>query len=67
MCDWKYCKNIKKYFGKNPMFNGATHVLAGIGVGILITYPWIGIHPVRWGIAFLVLATLGHLWAAMQK
>lgn len=56
-------KKANKYFSKSPGFNGFIHVLAGIGIGILITYPYIGSHPVRWGIAFIVVSILGHLWA----
>ncbi|MBU1472234.1 hypothetical protein KKB64_00400 [Patescibacteria group bacterium] len=43
----KSCKKMKKYFSKYPMFNGAIHVIGGIGIGTLITYPFVGQHPVR--------------------
>jgi len=52
-----------KYFGKRPLFNAIVHVIAGIGIGFLLTYSVAGIHPVRWGIAFIVIALLGHLQA----
>lgn len=55
-----------KYFGKNPRFNSYVHFLAGIGVGFLLTYPLAGQHPVRWGILFLVVSLLGHLYAATR-
>jgi hypothetical protein len=55
-----------KYFSKRPFFNAVVHTILGIGVGFLLTYTVAGIHPVRWGIAFLVIAFLGHL-QAMRK
>lgn len=65
VCD-KYCQQIKKYFAKNPMYNAAVHVLTGIGIGIILARPLAGTHPVRWGIAFLTVALLGHLWAGRK-
>ncbi len=55
-----------KYFEKHPNTNSFIHVIGGIGIGFLLTYPLAGSHPVRWGIAFLVLSVLGHVWAATQ-
>lgn len=52
-----------KYFRQHEMFNSLTHVLAGIGIGILITYPFAGSHPVRWALVFLALGVGGHIWA----
>ncbi|MCL5784384.1 MAG: hypothetical protein M1142_03460 [Patescibacteria group bacterium] len=49
------------------MFNSTVHFLIGLGVGILITYPLIGAHPVRWGIIFLAIGILGHLYPLMLK
>ncbi|OGE36913.1 hypothetical protein A3B45_02900 [Candidatus Daviesbacteria bacterium RIFCSPLOWO2_01_FULL_39_12] len=60
-------KEIEKYFSNHVRYNSTIHVLAGIGIGILITYPLIGAHPVRWGLAFLVLGILGHLYPLMVK
>jgi len=60
-------KNADKYFRQHPTFNSLVHGLGGIGIGILITYPYIGLHPVRWGIFFLLLSALGHLFAAQSK
>lgn len=59
-----YLKRAEKYLAKNITFNSAIHVLAGMGIGILITYPLVGAHPVRWGLIFLAVSALGHLWAA---
>lgn len=52
------------YFGKHPLHNALSHILIGIGLGMLLTYPMAGAHPVRWGVAFLAVGILGHLWAA---
>lgn len=52
-----------KYFSKNPNANSLTHFLLGVGVGILITYPYVGLHPVRWGMAFLVAGAIGYVMA----
>lgn len=62
-----YLKKAEKYFAKHTWYNGFVHVLAGMGIGILITYPVAGSHPVRWGLALLGLAILGHLWPLIEK
>ncbi|MDD4938389.1 MAG: hypothetical protein PHX34_05275 [Candidatus Shapirobacteria bacterium] len=49
------------------MCNALSHALAGIGVGILITYPFVGSHPLRWGAFFLVVGLIGHLYAYFAK
>ncbi|KKT75007.1 MAG: hypothetical protein UW69_C0022G0017 [Microgenomates group bacterium GW2011_GWA2_44_7] len=60
-------KKLETYLAKHVYYNSAIHVLAGIGIGILITYPLIGAHPVRWGLLFLAAGVLGHLWVYSQK
>lgn len=55
---------MSKYFVKHPEVNSLVHVLVGVGLGFLLTYPVAGIHPVRFGLAFLALGALGHVWAA---
>jgi len=62
----KYQKKAMKYFGKHPNYNASVHMLSGISVGIIITYPLVGGHPLRWAVFFLLLSVLGHLWAAQQ-
>lgn len=62
----KYYKRAMKYFEKHPNQNGLVHIIGGIGIGFLLTYPLAGDHPVRWGITFLVIAVLGHIWAATK-
>lgn len=37
-------------------------VLVGMGIGILITYPLVVTHPVRWGVGLIVLGLLAHLY-----
>jgi len=56
-------KKGMSYFKKNPIFSAVVHSLAGIGVGILIASPIAGSHPVRWGLVFIVLAIIGHIYA----
>ena len=60
-------KQIKAYFKKHPKFNDVVHVLVGMGVGILITYPLVGSHPVRWGVGLLALGVAGHLYPLVVK
>jgi len=60
-------KRMLKYMGKRPVYNALVHGVIGIGVGFLLAYSVVGIHPVRWGVAFIVLGLLGHLKAMMSK
>jgi len=62
----KQYTQMLKYFGKRPFFNAVVHTILGIGIGFLLTYTVAGIHPVRWGVAFVVIALFGHL-QAMKK
>jgi hypothetical protein len=62
----KYCKATMKYFEKHAGFNGLTHISLGVGIGALLTYPVAGVHPVRFGLVFLILGIIGHVWAATQ-
>lgn len=61
------CKTMMKYFGKHVEFNSVVHVLIGVGIGALLTYPVAGMHPVRFGLIFLILGLGGHIWAATHK
>lgn len=63
----KYYKASQKYLAKHVDFNGLIHLLGGMGIGFLLAYPVAGIHPVRFGVFFLVLSAIGHIWAATQK
>lgn len=52
----------RKYFQQHENYNAMVHIIAGAGAGILITYPFVGIHPVRWGLVLLAIAVVGHLY-----
>lgn len=68
MSPWqKYIKKIRKYFSEHPDYNGMVHFITGMGVGILLTYPLVKSHPVRWSIVLLVLALVGHLYPIVVK
>lgn len=55
------------YFKNHVLFNSTVHVLIGIGIGILFTYPFVGIHPLRWGLGFLVVGLLGHAYPLIAE
>lgn len=61
------CKKLIQYFSKHPTFNATAHLLLGIGIGILITYPMAGSHPLRWGLSFIGLSALIHIYAYFKK
>ena len=63
----KFLKNIAAYFKAHPYYNSGVHLIAGVGLGALIAYPIIGIHPIRWGAGLLIIAALGHLYPLVQK
>ena len=60
-------KKVEIYFRKHPYFNSVVHVIAGAGVGVLATYPLVGVHPLRIGAVLLGLGVLGHLYPLMVK
>lgn len=51
------------FMKKHPAYNAMTHAVGGIGIGILIAHPIAGIHPIRFGVAFLIVSALGHIYA----
>lgn len=63
----KSYKKITKYLKDHPSYNAFVHMFAGIAVGIMMTYPFVGVHPVRWAVAFLAAATLGHIIPLFTK
>jgi hypothetical protein len=63
----KFYKNAMKYFSKYPDQNAFVHLLAGVGFGFLLAYPVVGQHPIRWGLLFVLMAVVGHIWAGSQK
>ena len=56
----RYMKKVLAFAKKNPAYVAVIHAIGGIGIGILIASPVAGIHPVRWGVAFLAISILGH-------
>lgn len=60
-------KKVENYFSKHVSFNSAVHLLAGIGIGVLLTHPLFDGHTVRFGLAFLALGLLGHLYPLLVK
>ena len=63
----KVYKKIMKYFEKYPTYNASVHFIGGVGIGILITYPYIGAHPVKWGLFLVTIAAIGHLLPLWMK
>lgn len=49
------------------MYNSLVHVTIGVGIGILITYPFIGAHPLRWGGIILLIGIIGHIYPVFLK
>ncbi|MCL4390039.1 MAG: hypothetical protein M1484_01865 [Patescibacteria group bacterium] len=60
-------KKALKYFSAHPYYNSAVHLLIGIGIGILITYPLVVTHPIRWGLLFLGIGLIAHLYPMWGK
>lgn len=58
---------MMKYFKAHPTYSSTVHFVIGLGVGILVTYPFIGSHPVRWGLFFLVIGVLAHIYPLFAK
>ncbi len=54
------------YFKKYPMYNSFVHVVIGLGLGALLTYPVAGAHPLRWGLGILAIGLLGHLYPMVE-
>lgn len=55
-----------KYFKAHPRVNALAHLLIGVGIGILVTYPMVGVHPLRWGMGVLGVGLLVHLYPLLQ-
>lgn len=65
--DINMIKKIDAYFRAYPEANAAVHTLIGLGFGILVTYPLVGVHPLRWGALFLTVGLIGHIYPAFLK
>ncbi len=46
---------------------GIGSFIIGIGVGALLTYPFFGTHPVKWGIALIAVGLIIALYSKMGK
>ncbi len=55
-------KKALAFAKKHPAYIATIHAIGGIGIGIMIASPIAGVHPIRWGIAFLIISLLGHLY-----
>lgn len=63
----KSVKRVHDYFSENIWYTKLVYMIGGIGVGIIISGPFAGVHPVRWGLAFILLAALLHLYPLLSK
>lgn len=60
-------KKVLKYYSAHPVYNSVVSFLIGSGVGVLIASPFIGPHPVRWGVFLIVLGLLGKIYPLFAK
>ena len=60
-------RKMNKYFSKHVLFNSLIHAIGGMGLGVLLASPLMFPHPVRWGVALLGVAILGHLYVYWDK
>lgn len=61
------CKKINAYFKQHVYYSATINFVTGMGVGILVTYPIVGSHPLRFGAAFLTIGVLGYLYPLVSK
>lgn len=60
-------KQISKYFKTHASCNAATHFFIGMGIGIMLTFPYFGTHPIRWGLALVAAGLIGYLYPLALK
>lgn len=60
-------KRVIHYFRNHVEINAIVHVIAGIGLGILIASPLAFPHPVRWAVILVAISFCGHLYALFAK
>lgn len=63
----KSVKYLHKYFSEHIWYAKLVYILAGMGLGVLIVYPIVGVHPVRWGIGLLVIAAILQFLPLLMK
>jgi hypothetical protein len=59
-------QKLLKYYSKHPLYAITVNLIIGIGLGVLLSRP-LGVHPVRYGVALLVIGGLGKLYALVNK
>ncbi len=55
-------KKIEKYFAKHIYLNWLGGLIVGTGIGALITNSFLNPHPVRYGLALIVVGLLFCAW-----
>lgn len=63
----KLRKKAMTYFSNHVEYNALVHMLAGVGLGILIAVPFAYPHPVRWALVLLGISLAGHLYTLTVK
>lgn len=56
-----------KKMAKKSLIHTIANVLVGMGLGVLITYPVVVEHPVRWGVGLVVIGALLRLYQVTSK
>lgn len=56
-------KKAMTFMKKHPAYSSTIHAIGCMGIGILIASPVAGIHPVRWGVALMIISLPGHVYA----
>lgn len=57
---------MEKYIKKYPYYMMLASGVMGAGVGMLLTYPLAGQHPVRWGVGLVVAAVVMKVAVVMK-
>ncbi len=57
-----FWKRGVKSMSRHPWFNSWSHLVAGVGIGIIVARPLAVDHPIRWGVGFLAVFVLMHLY-----
>lgn len=57
----------KKYVSDYFSYPTVANIVVGIGIGMLLTYPLAGVHPVRWGVSLAVIGILAQLVPLIVK
>jgi len=56
----QFMRRLYSYFKKHILFTDLIHISIGLGIGLLIA------NLIVWGIVFIVLGLLGHIWAFIK-